>query len=72
MVGTGQFDLRHVTADAAGVRDSAGLGHGLATAVAGEAFGVVIDRLAADFAVRIVAGQATDARIVGIVALASG
>ena len=70
-VGARQFDLGHVACDAIVLRHWTGFGVDLSAAVAGLALCVIVSRLCAGFSVRVVAGQATDARVVGIVASAA-
>ena len=48
--------------------DTTGFGFGFSAAMAGLALGVIVSRLGAGLGVRVVAGQATDARVVGVVA----
>src|ERR1035441_10184430 len=73
VMSAGQFGLGHVARHAVVFRHAAGFGFGfgLSAAMAGLALCVIIARLSADFRVWVVAGQATDARVVGVVAQAS-
>src|SRR5580658_7401806 len=68
VVGARQFDLGHMARDAVVFRHLTGFGLDLPAAMAGLALCVIVSRLYAEFLVRIVAGNATDARVVGIVA----
>lgn len=52
-------------------RHTAGLGTGLSSFMAGLTLGIVVSRLGARFCVRVVAGQAADARVVWVVASAA-
>ena len=52
-------------------RHPAGFGSRLSAPVAGLTLGVVVGQLCVECYMRVVAGQATDARIVGIVASAA-
>jgi hypothetical protein len=71
VVGARQFDLGHMARDAVVFRDRTGFGFDLPAAVAGLALCVIVSCLYAEFLVRVVAGHAADARVVGIVALTS-
>ena len=68
VVGARQFDLGHMARDAVVFRHRTGFGFDLPAAMAGLALCVIVSRLYAEFLVRVVAGHATDARVVGIVA----
>src|SRR5437879_10929537 len=69
-MGTGQFDFGHVACGAAILRYLAHSRPPLAAAVAGLALGVVIDGFAVHLVVRVMAGKATDARVIRLVAFA--
>ena len=71
MVGSGKVEFRHVTGSTAVSGNLAGSGPGLGAAMAGPALGIVIARMAVHLVVRVMAGQATNARIIGVVAGAS-
>src|SRR5215467_1303656 len=66
-----QLDLRHMAGDALFRRGRAGLGPLLAPRVAGLAFRVIFLRKGRHLPVRIVTGQAADAGVVRVVALAA-
>ena len=68
VVGARQFDLRHVARDTVVSRHPTGFGSDLSTAMAGLALCIIVSRLCAEFCMRVVAGQTTDARVVGVVA----
>ena len=70
-VGSGQFNFGHVAGDAVVFCDVTGFGFDFSAAMAGLALCVIVARLSAHLRVRVVAGHATDARIVGIVAQAA-
>ena len=71
VVGARQFDLGHMAGDAVVFRHRTGFGFDLSAAMAGLALCVIVGRLYAELLVRVVAGHATDARVVGIVAFTS-
>ena len=69
VVGARQFDSGHMARDAVVFRDRTGFGFDLPAAVAGLALCIIVSCLHAEFFVRVVASHATDARVVGVVAL---
>src|ERR1700722_18337248 len=71
VVGARQFDPGHMARDAVAFRDRTGFGFDLSAAMAGLALCIIVSCLHAEFFVRVVAGHATDACVVGIVALTS-
>ena len=70
-MGSRQFDPRHMAGDAFVFRYRTSLGSGLPSAVTRLALRVIVYGLCTGFGVGVMAGQATDSRIVGVVALAA-
>ena len=68
VVGARQFDLGHMARDAVVFRHRTGFGFNLSAPMTGLALCVIVSRLYAGFCVRVVAGQATNARVIGVVA----
>src|SRR5215467_12574940 len=70
-VRAGQVGFGHVAGGAIVLRDAAGFGFCFSAPMAGLALRVVVGRLRADLFMRIVASDATDALVVGVVAKAA-
>src|SRR5271157_3702349 len=71
VVRPGQLDFWHVAGHAFVLGHLAGLRARFPAAVAGQTLWVVIERLAAQFVVRVMAREATDPRVIRVVALAA-